>query len=149
MLFHCEAAPCTFVYQLEVLCIISLFIWYIIWGGRQGISVVGALHRGTSGVVLVYHKVICTKSLPVVINIFFHTKWKKMSSVKFLHLKIGPDIDLVCPTSSFFTNIVMTSNWMRAIRRPCIIQSRRSKLLSARICVCRLFRHQALTKIHR
>ena len=40
-----------------------------------------------------------------------------MGSVKFPHLKIGPDIDLVCSTSSFFTNIVMTSDWMRAIRQ--------------------------------
>ena len=111
------------------------------------ISVVVASHRGTSGVVLVYHKVICTKSLTVVNNIFFSYKMEKMGSVKFLLLKIGPDIDLVCPTSSFFTNIVMTSNWISAIRRPCSIQSGRAKLLSARICACRLFRHPALTKI--
>ena len=40
-------------------------------------------------------------------------------SLTSLPLKIGLDIDLVCPTSSFFANIVIESSWMGAIWRPC------------------------------
>ena len=55
----------------------------------------------------------------------------------------------MCPTSSFFSNIVIESSWMGAIWRPCSIRRGRSKLLFARLCACRLFWHPALTKLHR
>ena len=41
---------------------------------------------------------------------------------------------MVCPTSSFFTNIVIESSWMGAIWRPSGIRRGWSKLLCARLC---------------
>ena len=70
-----------------------------------------------------------------------------MVSIKSLPLNIGPDIDLVCPTSSFFINIVIDSSWMGAIWRPCSIQAGRAKLLLATLCACRLFWHPALNPL--
>ena len=66
----------------------------------------GGVHK-----ILIYHKQ----------QIFLYRIIEAVS-LKSLPLKIGPDIDLVCPTSSFFTNIVMESSWMGAIRRPCSIR---------------------------
>ena len=70
-------------------------------------------------------------------------------SLKSIPLKIGPDIDLVCPTSSFFTNIVTESSWMGAIRWPCRTRRGGAKLLCAKLCACRLFWHPAFTETHR
>ena len=109
------------------MCTISFL--YLIWGYRLGIIFAGASHRGGCRVVGGclgirqgnLHKILtCPKQR------IFSYRIKQMASVKFPHLKIGPDIDLVCPTSSFFSNILMTSNWMRAIRRLCSIQSGRA-----------------------
>ena len=73
---------------------------------------------------------------------------EEVVSLKSLHPKIGMDIDLVCPTTSFFTNIVTKSNWMRAITRPCGIERGRANLLCARLCACRLFWLAFLTKTY-
>ena len=85
----------------------------------------GTPHRRTPGVVLVYHKVMYTKALPITNNRSLHII-EEVVSQKTLPLNIGPDIDLVCPTSSFFTNIVIESRWIGAIWRPCSIQAGRA-----------------------
>ena len=77
----------------------------------------------------------------------FTFRIEEVASLKYLHHNIGPDIDLVCPTSNFLTNIVIESSWMGAIWRPCSIQSDRAKLLFARRCACWLFWHPALTEL--
>ena len=99
---------------------------------QKGISVVGASHRMNLGVGLSCHNVMSTKPYPVTNSRFFSYRIEKVVSPKFLHPKIGLDIDLVCPTSSFFTNIVTKSNWMRAIAWPCGIQRSRASLLCAK-----------------
>ena len=49
----------------------------------------GASHRGTSGVVLVYHTVICTKSLPVINNnFFFNTRQFTVVPLPKIRLKV-------------------------------------------------------------
>ena len=58
-------------------------------------------------------------------------------SLKSIHTKIGPDIVLLCPTNTFFTNIILSSTSMPAIRLPRSIQTGRTKLLSARLRACR------------
>ena len=78
--------------------------------------------------ILIYHK----------LQIFSY-KIEEAVSLKSPPLKIRPDIDLVCPTSSFFTNIVIESSWVGAIWRSCSIRKGGAKLLFARLCVCRLF----------
>ena len=131
MLFHCEAA--------------SIYICVLIRGVMR--SIMGTSHRDVGGCLGIpqgdSYKILTRHKEQI-----FTYRIGKMANVKFPHLKIGPDIDLVCPTSSIFTNIVMTSKWMSAIRRPCSIQSGRAKPLSTRLCACRLFRHPALTKIN-
>ena len=54
--------PYLFVCCIEILFTIPLFIYRLFWCSQQGISVVGASHRRTWGVVLVYHKVGYTNS---------------------------------------------------------------------------------------
>ena len=54
--------PYPFVCCIEILCTIPLFIYCLFWCGQPGISVVGASHTRAWGVVLVYHKVMYTKS---------------------------------------------------------------------------------------
>ena len=54
--------PYLFVCCIEILFTIPLFIYRLFWCSQQGISVVGASHRRTWGVALVYHKVGYTKS---------------------------------------------------------------------------------------
>ena len=44
---------------------------------------------------------------------------EEADSLKSFPLNIWPDIDLVWPTSSFFTNILIELSWMGAIWRPC------------------------------
>ena len=88
--------------------------------------------------ILIYHK-----------QQIFSYRIKEAVNLKSLPLKIGPDIDLVCPTSSFFTNIVIDSSWMDAIRRPCSTRRGGAKLLFVRLCACRLFWHPVFTKMHR
>ena len=51
--------------------------------------------------IFIYHKQ----------QIFSHRR-EGAVGLKSLPLNIGPDIDLVCPTSSFFTNIVIEASWM-------------------------------------
>ena len=54
-------------------------------------------------------------------HIFSHRiKWAVR--LKSFPLNIGPDSDLVGPTSSFFNNIGIESSWMGAIWRPCRIR---------------------------
>ena len=102
-------------------------------------------HRGSVGIPqgdahksLTHHKQ----------QIFSHRK-EGAVSLKSLPLKIGPDIDLVCPTSSFFINIVIESSWMGTIWWPCRTRRGGAKLLCARLCTCRLFWHTAFTETHR
>ena len=70
-----------------------------------------------------------------------------MVSLKSFHLKIGPDIDLVCPTSNFLSNLMIESSWMGAIWGPCSIQAGRAKPLFARLCACRQFLVSSLNHI--
>ena len=49
-----------FVCCIEILRTIPSFIYRIFWCGQQGISVMGASHKRTWGVVLVYHQVMYT-----------------------------------------------------------------------------------------
>ena len=58
----CRLLPYPSVCCIETFCTIQLFIYQLFWCGQQGISVVGASHRRTWRVVLVYHKVMYTKS---------------------------------------------------------------------------------------
>ena len=74
---------------------------------------------------------------------------KKAVSLKSTPLQIGLDIDLVIPTSSFFTNIMKGSSWMGTIWRPCSTRRGGAKQLFARLYACRLFWHPAFTEIHR
>ena len=113
------------------------------------VSIVGASHRRTWGVALVYHKVMYKKILIYHKQQIFSYRIEEAVSLKFLPLNIEPDIDLMCPTSSFFTNIAIGSSWMSAIRRPCRIRRGGIKLLCARLCACRLLWHPAFTEIHR
>ena len=53
LLSLCRLLPYPFVCCIEILCIISLFIYHLFWCGQQGISVVSASHRRTGRVVLV------------------------------------------------------------------------------------------------
>ena len=62
LLSLCRLLPYPFVCCIEILCTIPLFIYHLYWCGQQEISVVGASHRRTGRVVLVYHKVMYTKS---------------------------------------------------------------------------------------
>ena len=62
LLSLCRLLPYPFVCCIEILCTISLFIYRLFWCSQQGISVVGASHRRTWRVVLVYYKVMYTKS---------------------------------------------------------------------------------------
>ena len=78
--------------------------------------------------ILIYHK-----------QQIFSYRIDKAVSLKSPPLKIGLDIDLVCPTSSFFTNIVITLSWMGAIWRPCSIRRGGAKLLFSRLCVVDYF----------
>ena len=145
MLFHCEAAS---IYVCVLIrCIMHNVIVYLIPNLRRwpGDCVVGASQRGTSGGCLGIpqgdlHKILTRHKQQI-----FSCRIEKMASVKFLHVNIGPDIDLVCPTGNFFVNTMMTSNWM--IKRTCSIQAGKVKLLFATLCACRLFWHPALTKL--
>ena len=112
---------------------------------QQGISVVEASHRRTWWVVLVYHKVILIYHKQHIISY----RIKEAVKLKSLPLKIGPDIDLVCPSISLLTNIVIESGCMGVIRWPCSIWRGGAKLLCARLCSFRLFWHPACTKIRR
>ena len=62
LLSLCRLLPYPFVCCIEILCVIPLFIYHLFWCGQQRISVVGASHRRAERVVLVYHKVMYTKS---------------------------------------------------------------------------------------
>ena len=62
LLSLCQIDAYSFECCTEILCTIPLFIYRHFWYSQQGISVVGASHRRTWGVVLVYHKVMYTKS---------------------------------------------------------------------------------------
>ena len=68
----------------------------------------------------------------------FSNRIEEAVSLKSFHLKIVLNIYLVCPTSSFFTNIVIESSCMCAIRPPCSILRGRDKMLCDRFCACRL-----------
>ena len=87
------------------------------------------------------------KSLTRHIQQIFSHKIKEMVSLKYLHLNIWRDIDLLCSTSKFLTNILIESGWMSAIWWPCSIQAGRAKLMFAKLCACRLFWHQASAKL--
>ena len=149
MLFHCEAA---FIYVCVLIRgVMHNIIVYLIpnlrqspWDSRRG----GLAQRNVGGCLGIpqgdLHEILTRHKQDN-----FSYRIGKMANVKFPDLKIGPDIDLVYPNSSIFTNIVMTSNWMRAVSWSCSIQSGRAKLLSARFCACRLFKHPALFKINR
>ena len=109
------------------------------WGSRiEGRG--GSLGKPQGNVheILIYHKQ----------QIFSH-RIEGAVSIKSLPLNIGPDIYLVCPTSSFLTNIVIESSWMGAIWRSRRIWRGRAKLLRARLCARRLFWQPAFTEIHR
>ena len=62
LLSLCQIAAYSFVCCIEILCIIPLCIYRHFWYSQQEINVVGASHRRTWAVVLVYHKVMYTKS---------------------------------------------------------------------------------------
>ena len=80
----------------------------------------GSVHK-----ILIYHK-----------QQIFSYRIKEAVSLNSLPHEIGSDIDLVCPTSSFFTNIVIESSWMGAIRRPCSsIRRGGVKLLCQALCL--------------
>ena len=115
--------------DIDLVCPTSSFFINIV-GSSLGIPQ-GDVHK-----ILIYHK-----------QQIFSYRIEEPVSLKSLPLNIGPDIDLVCPTSSFFINIVIDSSWMGAIWRPCSIQAGRAKLLLATLCACRLFWHPALTKL--
>ena len=80
---------------------ISLFIHHLVWCDRQGINTVGTHiegRRGSLGIpqggvhkILTYHK-----------QQIFSDRIEHVVSLKSLPLNIKSDIDLVCPTSSFF-----------------------------------------------
>ena len=145
LLSLCQFAAIAIRVCIERLCTIPLFIYRLFWCVQQGICVVGASHKRTPGVVLVgdAHKSLTHHKQ----QIFLH-RIEEAVSLKSLPLKIGPDIDLVCPTSSFFTNTVLESSWMGAIWRPCRTRRGEAKLLCATLCACRLFWHPAFTKTH-
>ena len=124
---------------IEILYTKPLFIYCLIWCDQQGISVVGASCRGMPQDDV--HETLSRYKQPI------FSYRIEVISLKSLHPKIGLDIDLVYPTSSFFTNIVTNPNWMRAITR-CGIQRGRVNLLCARLCACRLFWLTFLTKTH-
>ena len=115
--------------QIAAICVclsdILYTIIYLVWCDRQWISIVGTSHRGMLGEVLVHHKVMYTNALPVTNNRSVHII-EEVFSLKSLHLNIGPDIDPVCPTSNFLTNVVIDSIWMGAILGPCSIQAGRA-----------------------
>ena len=72
-----------------------MFIYRLIWCGQQGISVVGASHRTTWVVVLVYHMVMYTKSESIRNNRSFHTELNKQL-VKNLSLSKSDWISIWC-----------------------------------------------------
>ena len=91
----------------------------------------------------------CTKILIYRKQQIFSHRIEGAVSLKSLPLNIGPDGDPVCPTSSFFINIVIESSWVGAIWRPRRIRRGGAKLPCARLCACWLFWHPAFTEIHR
>ena len=93
--------------------------------------------QGDVHTILIYHK-----------EQTFSYRINEAVSLKSLPPKIGPDIDLVCPTSSFFTNIMIESSWLGTIWRPCSIRRGGAKQLFARLCAFRLFWHPAFTEVH-
>ena len=93
------------------------------------------ISQGDVHKILIYHK-----------QHIFSYRIEEAVILKSPSLKIRPDIYLVCPTSSFFTNIVIESSWMDAIKGPRSIQRGGTKLLCAKLCACRLFWHPAFTK---
>ena len=148
LLSLCRLLPYPSVCCIEILCIIPLFIYHLFWCGQQGCSVVGASHRRTGRVVGLpqgdIHKILIYHKQQIV-----SYRIEEAVSLNYLPLKIGPDIDLVCPTNNFFTNIVIEPSRMGAIWRPCSIRGGRGKLLFAKLCTCPIFWHSALTKLHR
>ena len=74
---------------LEILCTISLFIYHLVWCDRQRISIMGLPHRRTPRVVLVYHKVVYTNTLPITNKQIFSYRIEKVVSLKSLPLNIG------------------------------------------------------------
>ena len=133
---------------IEILCTIPLFIYRLFWCVQQGISVVGASHKRDAGGSVGIPQGDAHKSLTHHKQQIFSHRIEGEVSLTYFPLKIGPDIDLVCPTSSFFTNIVIESSWMGAIWRPCRTRRGGAKLLCARLCACRLFWHPAFTDTH-
>ena len=99
----------------------------------MGVSL--GIPQGDVHKILIYHK-----------QQIFSYRTKGAVRLKSLLIKIGPNIDLVCPTSSFFTNIVIESSWMGAIRRPCSIRRGGPKLLCARLSVVDSFGIQLSSK---
>ena len=77
----------------------------------------------------------------------FSYRIERVIILKSLLLNIGPNIDLVCLTSSFFTDIVTELSWIGAIWWPCSIQLGSAKLLFVMLCACRPFWHPSFTKL--
>ena len=71
--------PHLFVCFIGISCTLSLFIYHLVWCDRHGISTVGPRHKRTPGVVLVYHKVMYIKALPITSHRSFHIESKKWS----------------------------------------------------------------------
>ena len=84
-----------FVCCIEILLTIPVFIYPLIWYGQQEISVVGASHRRTWVVILVYHKVMYTRYWSITNNRSFHTELNKQS-VKNLSLSKSDWISIWC-----------------------------------------------------
>ena len=115
---------------IQILRAIPFFMYRLFWYRQQGISVVGAPLRRTWGVVLVYHNMMYTKTLIYDEQHIFSYRIQEAVNIKSLPLKIGPHIDLVCPSSSFFSKIIIDSSWMAAITWPFSIRRGGAKLPS-------------------
>ena len=107
-----RSLPYLFVCLFEILCTILLFIYHIVWCDRQGISIVGTSHTRTLRVVLVYHKVMYTKALPVTNNLSFHIESKKWSVYNF-SISISDRISIWCaqPATPPITSWKIWAGW--------------------------------------